>query len=335
MAPNQFPIGCLAFAYCAVQCDGSHGLLEKGTVIPVDTLSIVQGTFTAQSTTFGASCEVKRAAAEKKRLGLLKADMEKAHARLLQVRTVAKFVSQQREIERSRLRESLEEKLQRLSKCAAMQAKRQRAEYLMQRAKLHSSVGVYWTKKMQNQKRTTFDLAKSYSALNINEDQVKSMPFDQFAHLIGTPTTLQTTKALFDRLEIRYKAMIDTASSVNSMVKMTLSTSLNVLLYLLGGPHLEVGLALDMQINRHLQEWAPRPQLNYQDINFVVWKVKDAESLEEDLMTHEGDNADMTHDMRAIQIEVEVMVASWNNLCHHSSCCKIKDSKCLGDGNGY
>lgn len=56
----------------------------------------------------------KRAAAEKKRLGLLEADKKKAQARLLQVRKAAKSVSQQREIESRRLRESLEDKLQRV-----------------------------------------------------------------------------------------------------------------------------------------------------------------------------------------------------------------------------
>ncbi|GJS23454.1 T-complex protein 11 [Tanacetum coccineum] len=353
-----------------------------------------------------AAISQKRAAAEKKRLGLLKADMEKAHARLLQVRKVAKSVSQKREIERRRLRESLEEKLQR--------AKRQRADYLMQRAKLHTSVGFYWTKKMQNQadhlsrklarcwrkflkKRTTFDLAKGYSALNINEDQVKSMPFDQFAHLIGTPTTLQTTKALFDRLEIRYKAMIDTASSVNShgqndiehLLKRVASPSrrttprsgsrtrhakrpsparvapktpvklsryqVRIVLcayMILGHPDAvfsgqgerenslaesakkfvqEFELLISIILNGHgadsNRRCTFRSQLAAFDSawcaylnSFVVWKVKDAESLEEDLvraacqmeismmqkckMTHEGDNTDMTHDMKAIQIQV-------------------------------
>nr|GEX79095.1 T-complex protein 11 [Tanacetum cinerariifolium] len=353
-----------------------------------------------------AAISQKRAAAEKKRLGLLKADMEKAHARLLQVRKVAKSVSQKREIERRRLRESLEEKLQR--------AKRQRADYLMQRAKLHTSVGFYWTKKMQNQadhlsrklarcwrkflkKRTTFDLAKSYSALNINEDQVKSMPFDQFAHLIGTPTTLQTTKALFDRLEIRYKAMIDTASSVNShgqndvehLLKRVASPSrrttprsgsrtrhakkpsparvapktpvklsrypVRIVLcayMILGHPDAvfsgqgerenslaesamkfvqEFELLISIILNGHSADSNRRCTFRSQVAafdsawcaylnSFVVWKVKDAESLEEDLvraacrmeismmqkckMTHEGDDTDMTHDMKAIQIQV-------------------------------
>ncbi|KAI7725037.1 hypothetical protein M8C21_029808 [Ambrosia artemisiifolia] len=49
-------------AYClsAVQCDGAHGLLEKVRVIQADTLSMVQGGFTAGSTTSEASCEAVR-----------------------------------------------------------------------------------------------------------------------------------------------------------------------------------------------------------------------------------------------------------------------------------
>ncbi|KAJ0513942.1 putative T-complex 11 protein [Helianthus annuus] len=351
----------------------------------------------------GAAISQKRAAAEKKRLGLLEADMEKAHARLLQVRKVAKFVSQQREIERRRLRESLEDKLQR--------AKRQRAEYLMQRAKLHNSVGANWSKKMQKQaddlsrklarcwrkflkKKTTFELAKNYSVLNINEDHVKLMPFEQFALLIGTPSTLQTTKALLDRLEIRYKALTSTASGINFNTQNDIDHLLNrvaspkrktpartrqikkagparsvsrspvklsryqvrVVLcayMILGHPDAvfsgqgeretalaesakkfvhEFELLIDIILQKTGEDSSPkhmfRSQLAAFDSawcaflnSFVVWKVKDAESLEEDLvraacqmeismmqkckMTPEGDNdADLTHDMRAIQKQV-------------------------------
>ncbi|KAD6795456.1 hypothetical protein E3N88_06352 [Mikania micrantha] len=355
----------------------------------------------------GAAISQKRAAAEKKRLGLLEADMEKAHARLLQVRKVAKYVSQQREIERRRLRESLEDKLQR--------AKRQRAEILMQRAKLHNSVGGNWTKKMQKQaddlsrklsrcwrkflkRKTTFELAKNYFVLNINEDHVNSMPFDQFALLIGTPSTLQITKALLDRLEIRYKALVSTACGINfngqndidhllkrvgspkkrttprtpartkhvkkpvparSVSKTPVKLSryqVRVVLcayMILGHPDAvfsgqgerETALAesakkfvreFELLINIILQKSGKksshipmfRSQLAAFDSawcaylnSFVVWKVKDAESLEEDLvraacqmeismmqkckMTPEGDNdADLTHDMKAIQKQV-------------------------------
>ncbi|KAJ0714441.1 putative aldehyde oxidase [Helianthus annuus] len=49
-------------AYClsAVQCDGTDGLLEKVRVIQADTLSMVQGGYTAGSTTSEASCEAVR-----------------------------------------------------------------------------------------------------------------------------------------------------------------------------------------------------------------------------------------------------------------------------------
>ncbi|KAI3788928.1 hypothetical protein L2E82_01710 [Cichorium intybus] len=358
-----------------------------------------------------AICQ-KRAAAEQKRLGLLEADMEKAHARLLQVRKVAKLVSQQREIERRRLRESLEDKLQR--------AKRQRAEYLMQRARLNNTVGANWSKKMQKEadhlsrklarcwrkflkKGTTFDLVKSYFVLNINEDHVKSMPFEQFALLIETPSTLQTTKSLLERLEIRYKAIKGTSSSNNShgqddidhLLKRVASPSrrtttprsaarsrqarkpvadrsarparpaprspvklsryqVRVVLcayMILGHPDAvfsgqgERESALAKSAKKFVQEFELLINLilnGFQESNpkctfrsqlaafdsawcaylnsFVVWKVKDAESLEEDLvraacqmeismmqkckLTPEGDNTDLTHDMKAIQKQV-------------------------------
>ncbi|KAI3712412.1 hypothetical protein L1987_70968 [Smallanthus sonchifolius] len=338
----------------------------------------------------GAAISQKRAAAEKKRLGLLEADMERAHARLLQ--------------------EGLEDKLQR--------AKRQRAEYLMQRAKLHNSVGANWTMKMQKQadylsrklarcwrrffkRKTTFELAKNYSVLNINEDHVKSMPFDQFAVLIEAPSKLQTTKALFDRLEICYKALVSMASGISydgqndidHLLKRVASPSrrttprtparsrhvkkpgparavsktpiikpsryqVRVVLcaYMIvahpdavfsGQGQRETALAesakkfvqeFELLINVILHGRGEgsepvlprrtfRSQLSAFDLawcaylnSFVVWKVKDAESLEEDLvrvacqmeismmqkckLTPEGDNADLTHDMRAIQKQV-------------------------------
>lgn len=56
----------------------------------------------------------KRAAAEKKRLGLLDAEKRKACARILQVQKVAKSISFQREIERRERQNKLEDKLQRV-----------------------------------------------------------------------------------------------------------------------------------------------------------------------------------------------------------------------------
>ncbi|KAK9286117.1 hypothetical protein L1049_014498 [Liquidambar formosana] len=160
----------------------------------------------------------KRAAAEKKRLGLLEAEKKRACARVLQVRRVAKSVSHQREMERRRMKDQLEDRLQR--------ARRQRAEYLRQRGRLRNSVRVNWNKMMHKQadllsrklarcwrqflrlRKTTLDLAKAYDALQINEECVKSMPFEQLALLIESTATLQTVKALLDRIESRYKVSL-------------------------------------------------------------------------------------------------------------------------------
>ncbi|TYI99734.1 hypothetical protein E1A91_A13G037800v1 [Gossypium mustelinum] len=162
----------------------------------------------------GAAIHQKRAAAEKKRLGLLEAEKKKACARISQVKRVAKSISHQREIERRTMKDQLEDRLQR--------AKRQRAEYLRQRGRSHKSVQENYTRMYKQaellsrklarcwrgfirQRKTTLNLAKAFDSLKINENSVKQMPFEQLALLIESVTTLQTVKALLDRIESRIK----------------------------------------------------------------------------------------------------------------------------------
>lgn len=61
-----------------------------------------------------AAIHRKRAAAEKKRLGFLEAERSKARARILQVKQIANSVYSQREIERIRLKDQLEDRLQKV-----------------------------------------------------------------------------------------------------------------------------------------------------------------------------------------------------------------------------
>ncbi|XP_042483038.1 uncharacterized protein LOC122063393 [Macadamia integrifolia] len=155
----------------------------------------------------------KRAAAEKKRLGLLEAEKTRARARVLLVRKVAMSVYQEREIERSKLKDKLENRIQR--------ARRQRAEYLRQRGNLHASDSVHWNKmyrqgdflsrklarcwrRFVRLRKTTFALAKAFESLEINEKSVQLMPFEQLALKIESPANLQIVKALLDRFENRY-----------------------------------------------------------------------------------------------------------------------------------
>ncbi|XP_077225356.1 uncharacterized protein LOC143858571 [Tasmannia lanceolata] len=155
----------------------------------------------------------KRAAAEKKRLGLLEAEKTRARARVMQARRVAKSVCHQREIERRRLKDQLEDRLQR--------AKIQRAEYLRQRGNPHITSNVNWNKMHKHgdflsrklarcwrqflrSRRTTFALTKAYDGLQINEKSVRSMPFEQLAGSIESPANLQMVKSLLDRLESRF-----------------------------------------------------------------------------------------------------------------------------------
>ncbi|KAL8540703.1 hypothetical protein ACS0TY_002076 [Phlomoides rotata] len=159
-----------------------------------------------------AICQ-KRAAAERKRLSLLEAEKRRARARVLQVQKAASAVYQQREIERSEMKNKLEDKLQK--------ARRNRAEYLRQRGRHYDASDNNWDtmheqgdilarklarcwRRFSNLRKPTAYLAKAYNELYINEASVKSMPFEQFAYLIQSTGTLHTAKALLDRLETRY-----------------------------------------------------------------------------------------------------------------------------------
>ncbi|MCL7051091.1 hypothetical protein MKW94_022077, partial [Papaver nudicaule] len=165
----------------------------------------------------------KRAAAEKKRLGLLDSEKRRVCTRVMKVRRVARSVRHQRELDRSTMKDRLEDRLQR--------AKKRRAEYLRQRGSLQSSVNVnlhkmhrqgdflsrklaWCWRRFSKLRKTTFALAKDYEALGISEKHVKLMPFEQVVLRIESSATVQTVKALFDRLDSRFT--LSQASSATS-----------------------------------------------------------------------------------------------------------------------
>ncbi|CDO97570.1 unnamed protein product [Coffea canephora] len=374
-----------------------------------------------------AICQ-KRAAAEKKRLGLLEAEKKRACARILQVRKVAKRISHQRETKRREIQNKLEDRLQR--------AKRQRAEYLMQRGRGHGSVRgngkqIHEQADVLSRKlarcwrcfyklrKTSLQLAKSYNALNINKSSVTALPFEKLALMIESGSTLKTTKALLDRLEIRYvlsRAFASTPSpsswnDIDHLLKRVASPKrratprksmgsrearkqgsskqapktppklsryqVRVVLcayMILGHPasvfsgHGDREIALAESAEKFVREfellveimlYGPRENSNNPDHastrrlnfrsqlaafdsawcsylnSFVVWKVKDAESLEEDLvraachlelsmiqtckMTPEGESGSLTHDMKAIQRQVTEDQKLLREKVHHLS----------------
>lgn len=348
----------------------------------------------------------KRAAAESKRLGLLEAKKTRAHARVLQVRRVAKSICAQREFETTRKQDQLEDRLQK--------AKKQRAEYLRRRSSENSvhviskmmhergeclsrNLARCWTRFVTSRK-TSFALAKAFIVLGISEKSVKAMPFKQLALQIESATTIQAAKALLDRLESLYLISQEASSGLSclenidhllkcvaspirkgnvSTKKKGAKTSdaskevtrnpvklsrypVRVVLcayMILGYPDTvlssksdhEVALAdsaakfiydfellikiiLQGAIQNAEEKTAStlpsritfKSQLEAFDkawrsylYHFVVWKVKDVRTLEDDLvraacqlelsrmkLNSEGDNGDLTHDMKAIQKQV-------------------------------
>ncbi|GKV09151.1 hypothetical protein SLEP1_g20695 [Rubroshorea leprosula] len=66
-------------------------------------------------------------------------------------------------------------------------------------------------------KKTTFALAKAYEALGISEKDVKLMPFEQLVLKLESASTIQTVKALVDRLEIRIRLSQTVAGGLSSL----------------------------------------------------------------------------------------------------------------------
>lgn len=160
-----------------------------------------------------AAIHQKRIAAERKRLGLLEAERLKARARLLRVQKAAQSVYTKREMERIKRKDELEDRLQK--------ARKLRAELLRQRKSANCSHAN--TKIMHEQaenlarklarcwrrfiklRGSMYSLVKAFEGLNISEKSVKSMPFEQLAHLIGSDVTLRTVKSLLDRIEVHLR----------------------------------------------------------------------------------------------------------------------------------
>uniref|UniRef100_A0A0D9VH30 T-complex protein 11 n=1 Tax=Leersia perrieri TaxID=77586 RepID=A0A0D9VH30_9ORYZ len=152
----------------------------------------------------------KRTAVEKRRMGLLEGEKKRAQGRFSQIQLAARTTSCQRDTDRSKLKEQLEDRLQR--------ARRQRAEYMKQRGSPHSFIftgsikhGDFLSRKLARcwrrfitSRKTTVVLARAFDMLRINEESVKPMTFDKLALCIESPTVLQTTKAFLDRLESRF-----------------------------------------------------------------------------------------------------------------------------------
>lgn len=165
----------------------------------------------------------KIAAAEEKRASLLKAERTRAQALVLQARRVAKAVLRKREMEMRNKKELLEARLQR--------AKRRRAEYLGQRGgcqgachnnlhkmrkhgdRLCQKLTRCW-RQFRHSRHTTLMLAQDFTACNIDQQSVTSLPFEELAGRITSSASLRSVKALLARLESRFLLSSTSSSAV-------------------------------------------------------------------------------------------------------------------------
>ncbi|XP_010245522.1 PREDICTED: uncharacterized protein LOC104589040 isoform X2 [Nelumbo nucifera] len=267
-----------------------------------------------------AAISHKRAAAEAKRLGFLEAEKTRARARVLQVQRVANSVYHQREVERRMLKDKLEDRLQR--------AKRRRAEYLRQRGGFHGSVhancnkmhkkGDLLSRKLARclgspvQRCTRNNTSKGKGAKQVvsnKEADTNPVQLSRYPArvVLCAYMILGHPDAVFSGQGEHEIALADCARKFVQEFEMLIKIVLD-------GPTKGSHESVRSQLATFDAAWCSYLYL------FVVWKVKDAKPLEEDLvraacqlelsmmqackMTPEGDSSGLTHDMKAIQKQV-------------------------------
>ncbi|KAL6656267.1 hypothetical protein ACP70R_007093 [Stipagrostis hirtigluma subsp. patula] len=92
------------------------------------------------------------------------------------------------------------------------------ADYIKHAEFLSRKLARCWMRFVKSGK-TTLAIVQAYDALGINEKSVKCMPFEKLAMSMESPTVLQTTKALLDRLERRYVASQSAVENVDHLLK--------------------------------------------------------------------------------------------------------------------
>ncbi|CAL5067873.1 unnamed protein product [Urochloa decumbens] len=76
----------------------------------------------------------------------------------------------------------------------------------------------HW-KRLVKSGKTTLAIARAYDSLGINEDSVKTVPFEDLVTSMRSPAVLQAAKALLDRLETRLVISHSPAEGVDHLLK--------------------------------------------------------------------------------------------------------------------
>ncbi|KAL0645692.1 hypothetical protein Bca4012_043983 [Brassica carinata] len=170
----------------------------------------------------------KRAAAESKRMGILEAERRRANTRLRQVFGAASSVQSQKEAERRKMKDRLEERLQRAKKLKAQYLRRgrgvdgarQRSETMRKKqAHLVRMLERCW-RRFAKYKKSTILLASAYRDLGIDAKSIESVPFEQLAIQMNSVAVIRTVKELLDRLEIRLTlSQGSTVKNINHLLK--------------------------------------------------------------------------------------------------------------------
>ncbi|KAJ8759262.1 hypothetical protein K2173_006782 [Erythroxylum novogranatense] len=139
-----------------------------------------------------------------------KPEKKRAHDRLLKVQQVAWFVCNKREIERERMKDMLDDRLEKKQRTGYLRQRRNLNTHQSSKSKMMNEQGEYLSRKLAwcwrrfvKLRKSTFSLAKACLSLGIDEKIVKTIPFEDLAHRMKLTTTIQTVKAFVGCLECR------------------------------------------------------------------------------------------------------------------------------------
>ncbi|XP_010543706.1 PREDICTED: uncharacterized protein LOC104816530 [Tarenaya hassleriana] len=181
-----------------------------------------------------AAIHQKRVAAERKRLGLLEAERRNRlgyleAVGLYRVCAIADSILNQREMERRKMKDRLEDRLQKANKLRAQYLRQRRglASCLHQPSKillkkqerLARMVERCW-RRFTKYKKSTLMLARSYRSLGIDEKTVEAMPFELLALQLNSIEVIRTMRALLERLEMRFTlSQGSSMENINNLLK--------------------------------------------------------------------------------------------------------------------
>jgi hypothetical protein len=177
-------------------------------------------------------------------------------------------------------------------------------------------------KNRSRSKSTTIALTKAYKNLNINSKSIMSMPFEQLANQLESPTTIQTVKALLKNLESYNPS---TLQNINHLLEQVAAPSQTVNTPKITRPKLQryptrVVLCAYMILGQADLVTSGNNECKIALIESTRIFVREFESLTQLVLSQTS---------ASFESQLKVFDESWCSYLHNFLCWKVKDATSL------